>query len=115
MQLLHGYESLNSEIKNGEQNGSLGTSLRNTEVWFHEDCAIWAPNLFLVGSRLVGLDSAIWNSTVYKCTYCCRYGAVICCLQRECKKSSHVICARENNWLLNEVKLWAFCATHGGS
>lgn len=82
------------------------------EIWLHEDCAIWAPNLFVIGSRLVGLEAAIWNSTRYKCVFCSKPGAILCCLQRECKVTAHVPCARESNWSLDEQTFWSHCKNH---
>lgn len=82
------------------------------EIWIHEDCAIWAPNLFVIGSRLVGLEAAIWNSTRHKCVLCLKPGAMICCLQRDCKITAHVPCARESNWSLDELTFWSHCNKH---
>lgn len=82
------------------------------EAWVHEDCAIWAPNIFLVGPRIVGLDSAIWNSVHYKCVLCLKSGAAICCLQRDCKVMAHVPCARELDWSIDEDCFRSYCQRH---
>lgn len=82
------------------------------EIWIHEDCAIWAPNIFVIGSRLVGLQDATWMSAQYDCVYCSKPGALLCCLKRGCKTTSHVPCARESNWLLDELTFWAHCKRH---
>lgn len=29
-------------------------------VWFHENCAVWSPTINLIGSRLTGLQEAVW-------------------------------------------------------
>ncbi|XP_075168901.1 uncharacterized protein CG5098 [Haematobia irritans] len=101
------------DIKSTHQNGLPQATLPNTiEIWFHEDCSVWAPNLFLVGSRLVGLENAIWSCSLNKCTCCGKLGAGICCLERDCDQTVHLICARENSWMLDETKLWAHCAKH---
>uniref|UniRef100_T1PAD1 PHD-like zinc-binding protein n=1 Tax=Musca domestica TaxID=7370 RepID=T1PAD1_MUSDO len=111
IQLPQGFEPLLGDMKRPLQNG-LANEPQSMEIWFHEDCAIWAPNLFLVGSKLVGLENAIWNSTQHVCVYCNKSGAIVCCLERECKETAHPICAQESNWLLNESKLWAYCIKH---
>lgn len=82
------------------------------EIWIHEECAIWAPNIFVVGSRLAGLEDVTWNSIRYECVYCLKPGALLCCLQRDCKATSHVPCAREFNWLLDESRFWTYCGKH---
>lgn len=30
------------------------------EVWVHENCCVWASGVYLVGSKLQGLDDAVW-------------------------------------------------------
>ncbi|XP_059225775.1 uncharacterized protein CG5098-like [Stomoxys calcitrans] len=107
-----GYRTLEDDLKSIRQNGIHNAMPNNIEVWFHEDCGVWAPNLFLAGSRLVGLESAIWNSSFHKCILCEKMGATICCLERECEETVHLVCARENAWVLDESKLWSHCAKH---
>lgn len=92
--------------------GMTQVSANCYEIWFHEDCAIWAPNIFVVGSRLAGLEEATWKSTRYDCVYCLKQGALLCCIQRGCKTTAHVPCARENKWLLDESKFWTYCNKH---
>ncbi|KAI8120527.1 hypothetical protein CVS40_8206 [Lucilia cuprina] len=53
------------------------------EIWIHEECAIWSPNIFVVGSRLAGLEDATWSSMRHECAYCLKQGALLCCLQRD--------------------------------
>ena len=83
------------------------------EVWLHEDCIIWAPNVFLVGARVMGLDAAVWNSMSHLCVLCQRKGAIVCCLQRDCKLAAHVPCARESGWNISESSLRVYCDKHG--
>lgn len=111
----HAHEPTNDISESSSQHFLSGMSRMSSntfEIWFHEDCAVWAPNLYIVGSRLVGLDSAIWQSTFHACVCCLGSGAIICCLQRDCKETAHLPCARENNWSLDESKFWAYCAKH---
>ncbi|XP_037821673.1 uncharacterized protein CG5098 isoform X2 [Lucilia sericata] len=82
------------------------------EIWIHEECAIWSPNIFVVGSRLAGLEDATWSSMRYQCAYCLKQGALLCCLQRDCKITSHIPCAREFNWILDESRFWTYCSKH---
>lgn len=32
------------------------------EVWVHEECAVWAAGIHVVGSRIVGLREAVWSA-----------------------------------------------------
>lgn len=32
------------------------------EVWVHEQCAVWAAGVYQVGSRVVGLQEAVWDA-----------------------------------------------------
>lgn len=72
------------------------------EVWMHEDCLIWAPGVHILGTRIVGLEAAIWNCCHHQCRICSQYGAIVSCLHRGCTEEAHVICARKNNWELSD-------------
>ena len=39
-------------------------------VWFHEHCAVWSPTINLIGSRLAGLQEAVWVA-VHSVRYAC--------------------------------------------
>jgi hypothetical protein len=32
------------------------------EVWVHEECAVWAAGVHVVGARIVGLREAVWSA-----------------------------------------------------
>lgn len=81
------------------------------EVWMHEDCAVWAPGVHIIGARVVGLDESIWESCKHKCSICSNYGAMLPCLKRGCTSTVHVACGRKNKWnLTDEFK--CFCEVH---
>lgn len=42
------------------------------EVWFHEDCVCWMPNVRLLGTKLYGLEEAIAGAGKANCS---RYDA----------------------------------------
>uniref|UniRef100_A0A1A9Z585 PHD-type domain-containing protein n=1 Tax=Glossina pallidipes TaxID=7398 RepID=A0A1A9Z585_GLOPL len=84
----------------------------NYEVWLHEDCAVWAPDIFLVGSQVVGIANSVWNSARAPCSLCFKPGAMVCCLQRDCKLLAHLPCAKEAQWSLDESTFWVFCQKH---
>lgn len=81
------------------------------EVWMHEDCLVWAPGVYIIGTRIVGLESAIWNCCRHQCRICLQYGATVSCLQRGCGEEAHIICARKNSWEL-DTEFKARCNQH---
>uniref|UniRef100_A0A182N9N4 PHD-type domain-containing protein n=1 Tax=Anopheles dirus TaxID=7168 RepID=A0A182N9N4_9DIPT len=81
------------------------------EVWTHEDCLVWAPGVHMVGTRIVGLEAAIWNCCRHMCQLCNNYGAVLNCLRQGCQAKAHYICAHKQNWKLTEG-FQAFCELH---
>ncbi|XP_050323843.1 uncharacterized protein CG5098 isoform X2 [Bactrocera neohumeralis] len=92
--------------------GMSKVSEKSYEVWLHEDCIVWAPGVYLVGVRVMGLDAAVWTSTTYHCVLCSKPGAIVCCLQRDCKAAAHVPCARAAGWSLNESTMNVHCQQH---
>lgn len=82
----------------------------NFEVWFHEDCVVWSNGVYIIGTKIIGMEAAIWSCTRYRCAYCEKNGAMLSCLSRECGKSAHFGCARKDWKLDDEFK--TFCALH---
>lgn len=82
------------------------------EVWVHGDCAVWASGVYLIGSRIVGLDAAVWGSSRHFCNKCQNYGAMLCCFKRGCGDVAHVPCARKANWNLCEEDFKVLCDKH---
>lgn len=82
------------------------------EVWVHEDCAVWASGVHIVGVRILGLESAVWGSTRHFCTVCSQNGAMLSCLQRGCCNQVHVPCAKLNDWSLNDYDFKSYCEAH---
>ncbi|XP_055624465.1 uncharacterized protein CG5098 [Toxorhynchites rutilus septentrionalis] len=84
------------------------------EVWMHEDCLVWAPGVHIIGTRIVGLEAAIWNCFRHQCRACSHYGATISCLHRGCSEEAHIVCARKNNWELSD-EFKSHCDQHSNS
>lgn len=99
----------NDEIHNGMSR----VDETNFEVWFHEDCIVWASGVYIIGTKIMGMESAIWSSTRYRCAYCNKNGAMVSCLERECRKPAHIGCSR-TGWKLND-EFKTFCELHGSS
>lgn len=92
--------------------GMVKVSDTSYEVWVHEDCIVWASGIYLIGSKIIGLESAVWRSTINICSICSRNGAIVCCLQRECKEMAHIACAKSENWTVSEHDFKAYCKIH---
>jgi hypothetical protein len=82
----------------------------NYEIWFHEDCIVWAPGTYIIGSNINNLEAAVWHSTRHRCTMCQKNGAMMACLHRGCKKEAHFVCARKSWKLCDNFK--TFCDEH---
>ncbi|ETN65317.1 hypothetical protein AND_002919 [Anopheles darlingi] len=91
--------------------GMMKASDSTYEVWTHEDCLVWAPGVYMVGTRVIGLEAAIWNCCRHRCQLCSQYGAVVCCLRQGCTAKAHFICAHKQNWKLTD-EYQAFCEVH---
>lgn len=83
----------------------------NFEVWFHEDCIAWSEGVHMIGSKIIGMEAAIWSSTRYRCLYCFKNGAMMTCLNRDCKKTGHFGCALKESWQLTD-EFKTFCGNH---
>lgn len=82
------------------------------EVWMHGDCAVWSSGVHIIGTRIVGLEAAVWSSSRYRCAKCQKYGAMLCCLHRGCGENVHVPCARLSNWNLCDDDFKSLCDKH---
>lgn len=82
------------------------------EVWAHEDCVVWSSGVHVIGTRIIGLDAAVWSSSRHKCQICSEYGAMLSCLHRGCHEEAHLPCARRSNWILNETDFKSMCGRH---
>ncbi|XP_049774320.1 nascent polypeptide-associated complex subunit alpha, muscle-specific form isoform X2 [Schistocerca cancellata] len=82
------------------------------EVWTHEECAVWAAGVHLVGTRIVGLQEAVWGAVRTTCTKCGEGGASLGCVRRGCDLRAHYGCAQDMSWLLEEENYVAKCTQH---
>uniref|UniRef100_A0A182RP37 PHD-type domain-containing protein n=1 Tax=Anopheles funestus TaxID=62324 RepID=A0A182RP37_ANOFN len=91
--------------------GMIKASDNTYEVWTHEDCLVWAPGVYMVGTRIVGLEAAIWNCCRHQCQLCRNYGAVLSCLHQGCQAKAHYICGHKQSWKMTE-DFQSFCQLH---
>ncbi|XP_071444878.1 retinoic acid-induced protein 1-like isoform X2 [Hetaerina americana] len=98
------------ESPNDHSGDGLGSG--RLEVWVHEECALWAAGLYQIGSRIVGLNEAVWSSAKMMCGKCGFAGANIGCVRRGCAQHLHYPCARDHGWQLDEDEFLASCPPH---
>ncbi|CAH0384404.1 unnamed protein product [Bemisia tabaci] len=85
------------------------------EVWVHENCCVWASGVYLVGSKLQGLDDAVWAACGTKCDHCGISGASIGCAARHCRSTVHYSCALHRGWHLDQETFITQCSQHENS
>lgn len=81
-------------------------------VYFHEYCAVWSPSINLIGSRLAGVQEAVWVAVRTKCSQCLSDGANIGCIQHGCSLQVHFPCAQNGSWSLDEDTFISACHIH---
>lgn len=85
------------------------------EVWFHEDCVCWMPDIRLLGSKLYGLEEAIAGASGALCAVCSKTGATAACVGGRapvCKQMAHYPCATGAGWKIDAVEFQAYCKKH---
>ncbi|XP_070494756.1 uncharacterized protein CG5098 [Chironomus tepperi] len=98
------------EISEEVFTGMTAVDENNYEIWFHEDCIVWSPGTHIIGTKIIGLEAAVWQSTRHRCEYCQKNGAMIACLTRGCLKEAHIVCASKSWKLCEDFK--TFCDLH---
>ena len=98
--------------KDSPNTSVVSSSGDQAEIWFHEDCICWMPEVTLIGNRLLGLEEAVSGATEVCCSRCKKSGATIKCLKPGCKECAHFPCAREGLWLVNQYNFEAYCPKH---
>ena len=101
-----------SEAASPGGGGASAAPSDQLEVWFHEDCVCWMPEVTLIGSRLLGLEDAVSGAAGTCCSLCKSAGATIRCLKPGCRDAAHFPCAREGRWMINEYNFEAYCPKH---
>ena len=91
---------------------SSSKSDHKSEVWFHEDCICWLPQIRLVGNQVLGLTEAIRVTQKSVCTKCNNKGCTIACSKAKCRETVHFPCAQALHWSIDEDKFLALCAKH---
>lgn len=98
------------------QTDSSITSTSNLkEIWLHEDCVVWLPNVLLFHDYLLNFDSAMKELILVECVHCLKPLAAIRCIEchRNCSDSAlHFPCARKLNYHFDESTFTVYCRKH---
>ncbi|CAG0887234.1 unnamed protein product [Cyprideis torosa] len=84
------------------------------EFWFHEDCLVWAPGVFLIGTQLQGLVDTMIQCENSLCVSCGESGASVACTSPACVAVYHVPCAYAADCNLDETTYHVQCPAHKG-
>ena len=85
------------------------------EVWFHEDCVCWNPEIRLVGSHVFGVEDAIMRTQKSPCSVCHLPGSTLCCIKPGCHDTAHYYCANSKDWRVDEDLFQAHCKKHSSN
>ena len=86
---------------------------KRLELWFHEDCLVWTPNLFFIGDHLPNLSEVFSEAANTTCVLCHRPGASLSCFDRACEyKAFHFACARQIGFYFDESRFTVHCEQH---
>lgn len=102
--------STSTEVSTEVFTGMTKIDEKHYEIWFHEDCLVHAPGTYIIGSKINGLEAAVWQCTRHNCTSCGKNGAMMACLFRGCKKEAHFVCAKKTWKLTDDFKY--YCELH---
>lgn len=96
-----------------QPDSSITSTANLKEIWLHEDCVVWLPNVLLFQDRLLNFDSAMKELISVQCAHCLKKGASIRCCHRNCSDSAfHFPCARELNCYFDESTFTVYCRKH---
>ncbi|CAI5449784.1 unnamed protein product [Caenorhabditis angaria] len=74
------------------------------EIWFHGECVLWAPGIYLSGNTLENLDEKMEQFWSQSCDVCKKNGAQIPILNRN-QHFVHYKCAKDGDFVLDEQNL----------
>ncbi|XP_066291798.1 transcription factor 20-like isoform X2 [Branchiostoma lanceolatum] len=106
-------------VRKGKEGGSPPCSLEAVvvpmyldEVWTHDQCAVWASGVFILGGRLHGLEEAIKEARQHSCIECQMVGATLGCGFKGCQLKYHYVCAVDAGCCLSEENFSLMCSEH---
>ena len=112
--ILGGSDKGKRKRKKSADNRAASTAANegHAEVWFHEDCVCWCPDIRIVGNVVLGLDDAISATQRAPCSKCHLRGSTLGCVANGCRETAHFHCAKSLRWTIDEEIFQARCAKH---
>ena len=97
-------------IKCGPIYGPIKLRGISDQVFVHELCAIWTPEIFLDDkNKFKNLAKGIKRCSKFKCSMCKEKGGGLGCFIKDCNKSYHFLCAKIENCLFVNSKFIIYC------
>jgi len=93
--------------QNGEQ--EFKCQEEETEVWFHEECIVWIPGVYILGSRIIGMEEGVNLCLETRCMVCKEPGASLGCTKTGCRNAVHIPCAMDTPWIKHLETFKATC------
>ncbi|XP_053393248.1 uncharacterized protein LOC123564608 isoform X2 [Mercenaria mercenaria] len=105
--------SVNKSNKSGRRASSVSQEASEwKEVWVHESCSVYSDGVFLIGSKIYGLQEAVRIASQTPCSVCNEMGAMIGCLNKGCQQKFHHVCAQGADCYLDEENFSLLCPKH---
>ncbi|KAL5730538.1 hypothetical protein ACHQM5_003345 [Ranunculus cassubicifolius] len=83
------------------------------DVWVHQHCAVWSPEVYFAGlGCLKNVRAALSRGKALKCSRCGRPGATIGCRVDRCPKTYHLPCGRAVGCIFDHRKFLIACNDH---
>jgi hypothetical protein len=87
--------------------------LKGVEVFVHELCALWTPEIYLdERNKFKNLTKGIMRCKKLSCALCKDKGGGLGCVIKDCNKSYHYLCAKVAGSLFVNSKFIIYCADH---
>jgi hypothetical protein len=88
------------------------------ENWGHANCILWCKGIQeSADGNLLNVGQMMNKVRIYRCSFCRKYGATICCDSRKCGKNYHFACAHAKQCVFTDKKQFycSRCATSTGN
>lgn len=78
----------------------------------HQECALWSPEVYCEGHKIVGLPDAVLRGSQLRCTRCLDVGATVGCRHPSCNRTFHIGCVISGGGSINTKDFLAACKQH---
>ncbi|GFR52558.1 hypothetical protein Agub_g15146 [Astrephomene gubernaculifera] len=100
------------EVRGGAGGGGAGSSEGGAPTLVHSQCALWSPDVFVIGGSMYGVTAVVKRGRVCRCAHCGRSGATLTCCSAKCSRVYHLPCALEAGAMLVAEPYSMACPEH---